>query len=384
MAKKNMGSGEGKSPAIISESMIRDKIYMIRGQKVMLDADLAEIYGYTTSAFNQQVKNNIKKFEGEDFMFQPTRDELNVLIKDSCRFSSDKGCAAESKKMVSRNKHLTEQENLKSKNLISSWGGARTLPYAFTEQGVYMLMTVLRGDLATRQSRALIRMLKRMKDYILDNQENLEYRSNLQLATKEISDLQCIEKINSDIIRIDNQISDINTKLNNTITKSEIAPILLDFKNGIAQREFVIMGGELLKATDVYNDLYASARNSIYLIDNYISVKTLRHFCKVRDGVKITIFSDNLGHYLHRNDYEDFKQEFPHIPLRFIRTEGTIHDRFIIIDYGEKDEMIYHCGTSEKDAGKKLTTISASNDTTVRNTIHGVIEELSDNRSLYL
>ena len=384
MAKKNLGSGEGKSPAIISESIIRERIYMIRGQKVMLDADLAEIYGYTTSAFNQQVKNNIKKFEGEDFMFQPTRDELNVLIKDSCRFSSDKGCAAESKKMVSRNKHLTEQENLKSKNLISSWGGARTLPYAFTEQGVYMLMTVLRGDLATRQSRALIRMFKRMKDYILDNQENLEYRSNLQLAAKEISNLQYAEKINSDIIRIDNQIYDINAKLNNTITKSEIAPILLDFKNGIAQKEFVIMGGELLKASETYIDLYASAKKSIYLIDNYISIKTLRHFCKVRNGVKIIVFSDNLGHYLHKNDYEDFRKEFPHISLRFIRTEDIVHDRFIVIDYGEKNEKIYHCGASEKDAGRKLTTISTSNDALVGSVMHEVIEGLKNNRGLLL
>ena len=79
MAKKNMGSGEGKSPAIISESMIRDKIYMIRGQKVMLDADLAEIYGYETKVFNRQVRRNIKKFEGEDFMFRLSRDEIEHI-----------------------------------------------------------------------------------------------------------------------------------------------------------------------------------------------------------------------------------------------------------------------------------------------------------------
>lgn len=110
------------APIILSEESIKDKIYTIRGQRVMLDVDLAKIYGYTTKTFNQQVKNNIQKFD-EDFRFQLTKEET---------------------------------ENLRSKFLTSSWGGARYLPHAFTEQGIYMLMTVLKGDLATRQSKSLI------------------------------------------------------------------------------------------------------------------------------------------------------------------------------------------------------------------------------------
>ena len=92
---------------LIDERTLKDKIYTIRGQQVMLDSDLAEIYGYSTKAFNQQVKNNIEKFD-EDFRFQLTNEEA---------------------------------ENLRSKILTSSWGGSRYLPYAFTEQGIYMLMT---------------------------------------------------------------------------------------------------------------------------------------------------------------------------------------------------------------------------------------------------
>ena len=107
--------------AIVDEESIRAKMYEIRGQKVMLDFELAEIYGYSTTAFKQQVKNNAEKFD-EDFMFQITRDEWT---------------------------------NLMSKKLTSSWGGRRKLPHAFTEQGVYMLMTVLKGELAVRQSKAL-------------------------------------------------------------------------------------------------------------------------------------------------------------------------------------------------------------------------------------
>ena len=117
---------------LINEETIQSKIYIVRGQKVMLDFELAEIYGYTTTKFNQQVKNNIEKFD-KDFMFQLTKEEFNNLI---------------------------------SKNLTSSWGGRRKLPKVFTEQGIYMLMTVLKGDLATRQSKAVnvnIKMLKKWK-----------------------------------------------------------------------------------------------------------------------------------------------------------------------------------------------------------------------------
>ena len=121
---------------IVDERSIKDKIYVIRGQKVMLDSDLAEIYGYTTKRFNEQVKNNIEKFD-DDFMFQLNDEELKKLWS--------KNSTANISKM------------------------SRSLPYCFTEQGIYMLMTVLKGDLAVNQSKALIRLFKKMKDYIVDN-----------------------------------------------------------------------------------------------------------------------------------------------------------------------------------------------------------------------
>ena len=114
---------------------IENKILVIRGQQVMLDYELAEIYGYETKRFNEQVKNNIERFDA-DFRFQLTNEEIY---------------------------------NLRSKISTSSWGGTRYKPYAFTEQGIYMLMTVLKGDLAVRQSKALIRLFKKMKQYFADN-----------------------------------------------------------------------------------------------------------------------------------------------------------------------------------------------------------------------
>ncbi|MBQ6731600.1 MAG: ORF6N domain-containing protein [Paludibacteraceae bacterium] len=98
---------------------IENKVYTIRGTQVMLDFDLAMIYGYTTKAFNQQIKNNRERFD-DDFMFQLTDSEVNFL----------------------RSKFLTTNFSPKS----------RSLPYAFTEQGIYMLMTVLKGELAVTQS----------------------------------------------------------------------------------------------------------------------------------------------------------------------------------------------------------------------------------------
>ena len=115
----------------------KSRIYTIRGVKVMLDADLAEIYGYSTKAFNQQVKNNIEKFD-EDFRFQLSDGEVNLL---------------------SRSNFLTSMQTKGVK------GGRSYSPYAFTEQGIYMLMTVLKGERAVAQSKALIRLFKQMKDY---------------------------------------------------------------------------------------------------------------------------------------------------------------------------------------------------------------------------
>ena len=118
--------------AIIDERTIRDRIYVVRGVKVMLDFDLAEIYGYETKNFNRQVKNNADRFEGDEFMFQLTREEVEDLMR----------C----KNFTSRIGNLFKGQS----------GGSRYLPNVFTEQGVYLLMTVLRGELAVRQSRALV------------------------------------------------------------------------------------------------------------------------------------------------------------------------------------------------------------------------------------
>ena len=141
--KKDLeGQSATNEIAIVDERIIRDKIYEVRGVKVMLDFELAEIYGYTTKQFNEQVKNNVTKFD-EDFRFQLTKEEV-----EECSRS----------KQSTLNRGEGRGSNLKY------------LPWAFTESGIYMLMTVLRGELATQQSKALIRTFRAMKDYIIENQ----------------------------------------------------------------------------------------------------------------------------------------------------------------------------------------------------------------------
>ena len=98
---------------------------------------------------------------------------------------------------------------LRSQNVISKFdrrGGNRYLPYAFTEQGIYMLMTVLHGKLAVEQSRALIRMFKAMKDYIVENQERMEYRNNLQLAMRVVNNTRDIEMVKNELGKLDAEV----------------------------------------------------------------------------------------------------------------------------------------------------------------------------------
>ena len=172
----------------------------------MLDSDLAEIYGYRTKKFNEQVKNNIEKFD-EDFRFRLTSEEFEILKSkiwtSNCENSTNfdnfykKGnlrskiwtSSDESKvepQGILRCKNFTSSESnklesqkiLRSKKSASSWGGARYAPYAFTEQGIYMLMTVLKGEQATAQSKALIRLFKQMKDYIAEQGPHPPFQAN--------------------------------------------------------------------------------------------------------------------------------------------------------------------------------------------------------------
>ncbi len=352
--------------AIIDERTIRDKIYEVRGVKVMLDFELAEIYGYETKNFNRQVKNNAERFEGDEFMFQLTRDEIEEL---------------------SRCKNFT---SIQTKGVK---GGRSYLPYAFTEQGVYLLMTVLRGDLAVKQSRALVMAFKAMKDYIADTRGLVTQRDLLRLSMQTTENTEAIRSIHTMLenqqkilLEHDDKLVDAFEKISETVKRSDLSPVMLKFDiPEDIQSEYLLREDHPAKADVTYMDIYSKAEKSVYLIDNYINIKTLRLLQSVKPGVTVMVFSDNLQKHLHASDYADFQVEFPHIPVTFITTGGIMHDRFIVLDYGEKNERIFHSGASSKDAAVKLTTaISEMMSEDMKKHMHELIDKMKKNPPLVL
>ena len=295
---------------------IYNRVYVIRGQQVMLDVDIALIYGYEVKRLNQQVKRNIARFP-EDFMFQLSENELKEL----------------------RLQNVTANINSMS----------RTLPYAFTEQGIYMLATVLRGELAEQQSIFIMRAFREMRHYIKQNQQFVT-QSEMRLVTAKVSEnfVQVAnlsdrqKKTEQDVHNIQKRIDLLNE---NFVSDK-------DFKN------FVIYKGQKFEADAAYIDIYQQATASIYVVDDYVNTKTLQLLSQKKVGVEVILFTEN-GHgrngFLTPAVVNDFMDQYP--PLR-IKSNPDCHDRLIVLDYGQPTEQAYHCGASSKDAGKKLCAIN--------------------------
>ena len=316
---------------ITTVESIQNWVYVIRGQQVMLDSDLAEIYGYEVKRLNEQVKNNSSRFP-EDFMFQLTKDELDNL----------------------RSKNSTANINKKS----------RVLPRAFTEQGIYMLATVLRGELAEQQSIFIMRAFREMRHYIKQNQQFVT-QSEMKLVTAKVSELSLqMSGINDRQKKTENNIENIQKSID-TLSENFISD--KDFKN------FVIYKGQKFEADAAYIDIYQQAISSIYVVDDYMNTKTLQLLSQKNQGVEVILFTEN-GHgrkgFLTEAVVKDFRNQYP--PLR-LKSNSDCHDKWIIIDYGLSTEQVYHCGASSKDAGKKLCAINKLEN---REVVHPMINKL--------
>lgn len=173
---------------IHSSDDIKSKIYTFRGVQVMLDSDLAEIYGYATKRFNEQVKNNIERFD-EDFRFQLTDEEVKELSRWKFSTLKDEDLRGKNSTSSSRSNFstLNNQPDGRGHNIKYN-------PYAFTEQGIYMLMTVLKGELAVAQSKMLIRMFKEMKQFLVSNASVF---AEIYTAPKTKITAQDVQKFNS-------------------------------------------------------------------------------------------------------------------------------------------------------------------------------------------
>ena len=317
---------------------ICNRVYVIRGQQVMLDYDLAEFYGYEVKALNQQVKRNIDRFP-EDFMFQLKKEEVPKEFSKS--------------QIVT----LNEKGDKRGTNI-------KKMPYAFTEQEIYMLATVLKGQLAEQQSIFIMRAFREMRHYIKQNQQFVT-PSELRLVTAKVSEISVqvagvVDWKNKSEDRFDNIQRSIDALSENFVLEK-------DFKN------FVIYKGQKFEADAAYIDIYQQAKKSIYVVDNYVNTKTLQLLSQKQEGVEIVLFTEN-GHgkkgFLSTAVVNDFLQQYP--PLR-IKPNADCHDRLIVLDYGEPTEQAYHCGASSKDAGKKLCAINIILETSM---IHPVIDKL--------
>lgn len=314
---------------LIEKPNIKNMIYIIRGQQVMLDSDLADLYGYEVKRLNEQVKRNIERFP-EDFMFQLTKDEFNYILK--------------------------------SQIVTSSWGGVRKMPYAFTEQGIYMLSSVLRGEIAVNQSIMIMRTFKEMRHYINENRQLLNNPDLLAISHKLVKHEEAIHRIE-----------------NTMATKDDINEIMKNFINEDKIKQFIIIDGQKFEANEAYAYIYRQAKHSIYIIDDYVNIDTLTMLKHKNNNINTIIFSDNKGKgrgKLRKLEYNHFNKEYPTLIMK--RNNGKSHDRYIILDYQTKNEKVFHCGASSKDAGNKLCGINEIMDSAL---LHPVIDELLEHEN---
>lgn len=391
-----------KEPKSEKDRMLEDQyfeslsslIYPIRGVKVMLDYELAELYGYDTSNFNRQVKNNKDKFD-ESFMFQITREEWYEILRskilttnfedkiDGVNAIMCKNCTRYSKTQNNENSILkcenytssllkqksldsgimmknsasyfednnggiktimcknftsylmSDNNNLRSKTLTANLIKRKTPPYVFTEEGIYMLMTVLKGELATKQSIMLIKTFKRMKDIIVGN-------TNL-LTTNEVLDLHTI--VRSHDKRISNLENEFSI-LANSLNEKKVT------------NHYLILNGHKVDGDVAYQEIYSSAKHSLLIIDDYIDIKTLQLLKCCKSNIEITIFTDNKAqNSLTKEFFDDFVSD-THLKVSIKSNGGIFHDRYIVIDFGYKVAQLFHSGPSSKDIGNGVGTIN--------------------------
>ena len=256
--------------SILEENSIRSKIHVIRGQQVMLDRDLADLYGVETRVLNQAVKRNAERFP-EEFMFQLTDKDF---------------------------------ENLISQFVTSSWGGIRKLPFAFTEHGVTMLASVLKSETAVKASIQIVKAFVSMRHFVANNAELF-------------AELKVIQQHQ---IETDVHLKESDKKINELFS-------LMD-KYNVKETQGIFFQGQIFDAYAKFESFLAVAKKEIILIDNYVDLSILERLAKKKKGVNVTIYTDPKTK-LTAQDVQTFNVQYPTLSLNF--TTKT-HDRFLIID----------------------------------------------------
>ncbi len=263
----------------------------------MLDSDLAEFYGYDVRSFNQQVRRNISRFPS-DFMFELTNEEVSLV---------------KSQIVTSRPSNFFAGQE----------GGRRKPPLAFTEQGIYMLASVLHGEIAEKQSILIMRAFRAMRQFLADN----------ALVFQRLDWIE-IKQIDSDH-RI-NMLYDI-------------------LQSPKPDKAVIFFRGQMWDATSCIEEIIGKAEKSIILIDSYVDKGTLDMLSRKKTGATISIYTNQKSCKLTGKEISAFRSQYGE--LEIIYTDD-FHDRFLILDKKE----LYHIGASIKDAGKKTFEISMNDD----------------------
>lgn len=268
-------------------SSVENRILTIRGVQVILDRDLADLYNVETKRLNEQVRRNLLRFP-ENFRFQLTQNEFQELVANCDRFSSLK--------------HST------------------VCPFAFTEQGVAMLASVLRSETAIRVSIRIMDAFVSMRHFLINNADVFR-----RLSTIEYHQLEMMQHQQESDKRID--------EVFRRLDEGRVRP-----KQGI------FYDGQVYDAYTFVSDLIKSAKRSIVLIDNYVDETVLTLLDKRDNSVTADIYTQQINQQL-RLDIDRHNSQYPPINVNVFRRS---HDRFLCID-----DAVYHIGASIKDLGKK-------------------------------
>lgn len=273
---------------------IEHLIYVFRGKQVILDRDIAMLYGVETGQLNRQVKRNIERFP-IDFMFQLSKEEMEIL---KCHFG------------------------------ISSWGGNRYLPYAFTENGIAMLSSVLRSPTAIEANIRIMRAFTSMRHFFANNAQIFQ-----RISTIEYHQIETDKRIDEVFKRIDAQTS---------------------------PQQGIFFDGQVFDAYRFVSDLIKKAKQSIVLIDNYVDDSVLSLLDKRENNVSAKIYTQNISPQLQL----DINKHNSQYPVIEVNQFNKAHDRFLLID-----DEVYHIGASIKDLGKKWFAFTLMRDITAKELI---------------
>ena len=335
MAKKNE-IAKAESASLLPLENIENLIHVIRGKQVMLDRDIARLYGVETKRLNQQVQRNLERFPG-DFMFQLSKEEFENWKSQFATSNSDESLRSQfaTSNDISRSQFATlndGSDNLKSQFATSNKrGGQRYLPYVFTENGVAMLSSVLRSQQAININIQIMRAFNAMRHFIASNAQvfqRLEVMERNQLA------------MNASQAELSSHLAENDKKFEEVFRRLD--------EGAATPKEAIFFEGKFFEARLLLEQIIKTATKRVIIIDGYIDAETFDMLDVRAKGVTADIYSDG-EHKSLRDMHNAGKGKQP---VNTHKWSKSSHDRWVIVD-----DTLYHCGHSVKDLGKKLSAI---------------------------